>query len=572
MTMKYSGARPLAIGVLGLCLISAPVFSNARYLELNLNNSGLQNSLNPHKGYPLLETLRVIERAGKDKNIGGMVLNISGFSADRELVWELRAALENFKASGKKICAFISSADLDLYFLASAADTIVMDEQGTLALLGYAWGRGYARNALEKLGVGARELRYLEFKSAAETYTRNSISGADKIQYGAYLDDIFTVTRNTLMKARSWTEEEFNTIINNEYIYSPKAALERGLVDRTGRAGAVEEAVNALAGTGVTSFVLYGEASTALMGYKNRAYNSTRASVFAPRIAVITASGQTDLQRGMAARSLSRTIREVSERHSIKAIVIRINSPGGAADAADYIAEAIQYAKQRIPVVVSMGPVAASGGYWASMYASHITASPFTLTGSIGVIGNWFYDDGLNKKLGLTVDALKKGDHSDLSVGIIFPRRDLSAEEEARYRTFILDLYGDFTKKVAAGRNMDIETVEAAAQGRVYSGLGALDVGLIDSIGGLDDALRIARNLAEIPEKQKVRYEEYPKPRFIDRFMERFTAPFLTRENSAASSMVTGLLISEPLLEDLLYRISHNGQVMPILPLELTGE
>jgi protease-4 len=266
-------------------------------------------------------------------------------------------------------------------------------------------------------------------------------------------------------------------------------------------------------------------------------------------------------------------------------MVIRINSPGGSAEAADYIAEAIKIARERIPVVVSMGAVAASGGYWASMTASHIVASPVTLTGSIGVIGSWFYDNGLNDKLGLTVDAMRRGDHADLMTGLILPRRDLSPAEEARYREYIMDLYSGFTARVAANRNMDIEQVESVAQGRVFSGIAAFNSGLIDSIGGLDDAISIARNLARIPADDKVAYREFPKQRFMDKMLDRLmaigsfigkiitgnstttpAAPTVTAAATAAL-FITDLFLYEPLLEDIRYRIANNGKVMPILPL-----
>jgi len=149
------------------------------------------------------------------------------------------------------------------------------------------------------------------------------------------------------------------------------------------------------------------------------------------------------------------------------------------------------------------------------------------------------------------------------------PHRDLRPAEEARYRTYILDLYGDFTARVAANRNMDIGRVEAAAQGRVYSGLGALNAGLIDSIGGLDDAIRIARELAKIPDSRKTAYDEYPKQKFFDKMLDRM---FTSRASSGKPSvpaelLITDLFIPQPLLEDIRYRIAHNGRVMPILPL-----
>jgi len=322
-----------------------------------------------------------------------------------QAVWELRNSLEKFKAKGKKVCAFISNADLDLYCLATVADKIVMDDQGVLTLLGYAWGRGYVKHSLEKLGIGARELRYLKFKSAAETYTRDSISDADRTQYGEILDDIMGITRDAVTKARSWTNGEFDSIINNEFMFSARSALAKGLVDSSGRKEAVIEAVKKIS-------------------------DGKEAGYF---FAVINANGVTDMERGIAAWTLSKTIRELSERRRVRAIVVRINSSGGSAEAADYVAEAIKAAKERVPVVVSMGAVAASGGYWASMSASRIVATPVTLTGSIGVIASWFYDNGLNSKLGLSVDTMQRGAHADMTSGMILPRRDLKPEEEARH-------------------------------------------------------------------------------------------------------------------------------------------
>ncbi|MDR2480139.1 MAG: signal peptide peptidase SppA [Treponema sp.] len=554
-----------------LCLISSRLFAQNIYLELNLNNQAIHSRLRSFRPRSNLELFGVIERAGKNNRIRGIILNIAAYGAGREALWELRSALENFKAQGKKICAFISAADLDLYCLASVADKIVMDEQGTLALTGYAWGRGYVLHTLEKLGIGARELRYLEYKSAAETYTQDALSEADRRQYGEVLDDIFGLTRDTVMQARSWTREEFDSILNRDFLYSARSARDRGLVDYSGREEAVAQALKDIEGGEVKYFALYGDPASSLMESKVFYGAGKGGGLFSkpPVIAVVYANGVTDMERGMAARSLARIIRKVSEKNRVKAMVIRINSPGGSAEAADYINEAVKHAKKRIPVVVSMGAVAASGGYWASMNASHITATPYTLTGSIGVIGSWFYDNGLNSKLGFTMEAMQRGEHADLLTGMILPRRDLSPAEEARYKNYILDLYGDFTAKVAAGRNMDIEKVEAAAQGRVFSGSGALKAGLIDSTGGLAAAIRIARDLANIPLNKKVVYSEYPRPKFIDKVLEHLPiAAVNARGTESAAAFLAGLFLPASLLEDLCYRIAHNGQVMPILPLE----
>jgi protease-4 len=350
-------------------------------------------------------------------------------------------------------------------------------------------------------------------------------------------------------------------------------------VDRIGRDQAVADAIKDIEGD-AAAYAVYGDPATSLMGSRNPKYNPVRGSNpfrTQPEIAVIYAFGQTDMDRGMKARSLARSIRKASERRPVKAMVIRIDSPGGSPEAADYIAEAIRYAKRRIPVVVSMGSVAASGGYWASMYASRIVASPYTITGSIGIIASWFFDQGINEKLGLSVDFLARGDHADLLAGIVLPYagivlpyRDFSEDEERQYRQYILDLYRDFVIKVAAGRGMSIEAVEAVAQGRVLSGLDAKEAGLVDSIGGIMEAVRIARELAKIDENKKVIYNEYPKPAFFDNMLRRFG---LSRLSGMTGMGITGspLPTLSPALEDIRYRLSRNGEAMPILPMGQGG-
>jgi protease-4 len=358
------------------------------------------------------------------------------------------------------------------------------------------------------------------------------------------------------------------------------------LVDALGRREAVIETIKALEFGNVEESKKSGEVffistnpgiSLFSLNRKAPGYSSGRVrKIRAPEIAVVHARGNTDLDQGMGARNIAKTIRELAERYRVKALVVRIDSPGGSAVAADYIAEAIQEVKEEIPVVVSLGQVAASGGYWASMYASHITSSPYTLTGSIGVIGGWFFDKGLNAKLGLGIESLNRGEHADLLTGLILPKRDLCDDEEAQFRRTLLDLYGEFVRKAAKGRNKTTEDLESMAQGRVYSGLHAQQLGLIDSLGGYLDALDTAKKLAEIPASKKVLVREYPKPKFIETITARFFASSLTNmQQSIAPGLLAafapfGLEKNEELtrsLEDLQYRISKNGQAMPILPL-----
>ena len=540
------------------------------YVEVNLNEPIGNRFSTPRQP---LDIFRVIERAANDDNVIGIVLNIGSFSGSRTVLWELRSAIEEFKSGGKKVCAVITSADIDTYCLASAADKIVMDELGTLSMLGYAVGRGYIKNTLEKFGIGVRELRYFQYKSAMESYTRTSMSAADRSQYNDFLDDIFNLTRDTLKKARNWTDDDFDAIINRDFLFSAKSAQDRGLVDYVGGTSAVRLALNEMEGKFISNIALYGDSATSVIAGSST-YNPPKSGGLfqsPPIIAVIYATGQTDMERGMNIFALSKTIREQADKSRVKAIVIRINSPGGSAPAADYFAEAVRYAKSRKPVVVSMGEVAASGGYWAAMYANHITATPYTITGSIGVIGSWFYDNGLNAKIGMSMDKLQRGAHADLLTGFLVPYRDLTAQEEERFKTHIMELYNNFVVKAAVGRSMQVEKMEAAAQGRVYSGKRALDAGLVDSIGGLYDAVRAARELADLSETRKVKFEEYPKPKFFDKLMESLLMTTGVAHNKAAPSGAFAFFADMLLHDaDIRYRLEKNGHVMPILPLDFS--
>jgi protease-4 len=539
------------------------------------NNSGAYVEIALHgplsETYPyftnqpsLLGLLRVINKAARDPGVGGLLLTCSQFSAGREALWELRSALEDFKARGKHVIALTDNAGFDLYYLLSAADRIVLDPQGSIMIPGYAIGRSYFRNTLDKLGIGVRELRYLDYKSSAEMFTRSSLSDADREQYGAYLDSVYAIAKNAIMEGRRWTSEEFEERINNEFLYSARRAVERGIVDRIGRYEDAEDIIKDLEGRGVIRMTFNSVFNESFFGLDYHYYDDPDPLWGEPpHIAVVYASGQTDMDQGMEARSLAALIEDLSGRSNIKAIVLRVDSPGGSALAADYIAEAVKQAKERIPVVVSMASVAGSGGYWISMYGSSIFASPYTLTGSIGVIGTWFYDNGLGKLLGFDVDALQQGAHADLLTGFILPRRDLTEEEEARYKSYILDLYDDFIEKAAQGRGLSRTAVENAAQGRLYGGEDALKAGLVDRIGGLWDAVEKARELADIEDRELI-LEEYPKARLAETLRERLLPGLLPQVEMPGQSVALNAALKE-----LRFRLSRNGEVMPLMPLDV---
>jgi protease-4 len=237
-----------------------------------------------------------------------------------------------------------------------------------------------------------------------------------------------------------------------------------------------------------------------------------------PEIALVYAVGESAMDTGFKGRYTSRTLRKLGKEKNVKAIVLRADSPGGDALAADLIARQMKETSEDKPVIVTQGDVAGSGGYWISMYGDPIYSSPFTITGSIGVIGGWIWNDGLSDKTGLTSDHVQVGDHADLGFGITIPLlgaqipdRNLDTLEHARMERSIRGLYSEFTQKVADGRQLDQAFVDSVGQGRVWAGRRAIDVKLVDKIGGLEDALADARQRTGLTHRRHVKIGEYPK-------------------------------------------------------------
>ncbi len=562
--------------------IPVPAAGGPFYLEINLRGT-VADRENPFKsGRSLLGLITRIERAAENPLVSGIIVNTSGLKADRETLWELRQALKRFKETGRRVIVFVDDCGLSLYHFASVADRIVMDPLGHLTLEGFMSGRGYLKGTLEKLGIGFEELRYFQYKTAAETFSRDSLSEADRFQYGAYVTDLYGMVKQDLMAARSLSSETYESLVNDVFLLHAREARGRGLVDALGRWEEIQTVVDGLEGSKKTIIrdepVHAGTARLLLRAiFPGAGPRETPQDRWGepPRIAVVYAIGATDLDGGMMARRLASDIEEAARDHSVKAIVLRVDSPGGDGVAADYVAEAVRAAKKRKPVIVSMGAVAGSGGYWVSMYGDSVIASPITLTGSIGVIGAWIYDKGLDDKLGLSLDSVQMGKHADLSLGFLIPHRNLSPEEKERFKTMILDMYSDFVGKAAMGRGKTPEEIEKIAQGRIWSGLGAKEIGLVDSLGGLRDAIELAGRKAGIEPGRETVIVEYPT---VDIFASLSSAFFDTQARGLPPFAMGGLSVlgldnpSSPqgkAVEYLRYRLEHNGEPLPMLPMEI---
>jgi protease-4 len=465
--------------------------------------------------HKFMDIIRDIQDAGNDPRISAIALNLSSSRMLPEHAWEIRQELKKAQEKGKKVIVFIDYAEMTQYHLASIADEIVMDPQGMLYLEGYLMGNTFLRGTLDKLGLGIDEWRFFKYKSAAEVLSRKDFSEADREQRQAYVDDQYESVRNEVCQSRDITPAQFDDIIDNKVALMSSDAMELGLVDQLGRWSDLDKVMKSM----------MGKKKSPMPGDMLHDY----ADVYTdwgnpPHIAVVYGLGECAMDRGINARKLEKVFKRVQDDRNVKAVVFRVDSPGGDGMASDVVAEALRKCAEKKPIIVSQGQVAGSGGYWISMYGDTIVAGPNTITGSIGVIGLWIYDRGFTGKLGMTSDYVKRGEHADLGFGVYLPlfgqipARNLTEEEHAKMEALIKKFYAIFVEKVANGRSMDVSHVEQIAEGRFYSGIDGKDNGLVDEIGGLNRAIDIARAAAQIPADGFVKIDEIPENKGLFNF------------------------------------------------------
>ena len=526
------------------------------YVEMNLQGTmKYQRFMFFDHSNTLRNTLAAIEAARDDETVAGIAINTSGMSVNREMLWELREQLATFKSAGKKVIVFMDRPSMEAYHFATVADKIVLDPAGMVLLPGYMIGRTFLKGTLEKLGIGYDEWRFFTYKSAMEYLSRDSMSAADREQNKRYIDDLYALAKANICAGRKLTPERFDEIMNNEFMILPEDAISKGLVDTIGRWDDVKTMVERFEGR---KKVFIGPATLSRsQPPPDHKWGEP------PHIALIYAIGECAMDVGIKARTLVKYVEAAGNDPGIKAIIMRVDSPGGDAMASDYIAEAMKKAKKNKPVIVSQGYVAGSGGYWLSMYADTIVSAPSTITGSIGVIGGWMYNTGLKEKLGMTTDHVQIGNHADLGfgfalpfLGVGLPDRNFTAEERAAAEHALRSVYADFVKKVAEGRKATSDRIEPIARGRFYSGTEARGLGLVDVIGGLEDALRIAKQRANIDVNDEVAIVEMPDRGWFD-FRSLMPRPF------------QGSVVSvDPVIEQLTFRLQHNGEPMPLMPID----
>ncbi len=526
---------------------------NEDYLSLDLKGDVdyLKYVLFDTNNHRLYDVLSDIRSASRDPRIQAIAVNLSSVSVSPELAWEIQEALLEARHAHKLVFVFIDSAGMTLYHLASAANIIVMDPEGQLMLPGYILGRTYLKGTLEKLGLGFESWRYFKYKSFLENLTRDNMSPADSEQTQVYLDDWYISTRSEVCENRRFSHTKFDSIINQQVFLMPDTAIAAGLADTLARWPDMTGIMKKYTGKELKQ--------VAPNDLLPRAYPPSRWGKL-PQIALVYALGECEMDRGIRARWLGSVFDNLTDDDDVKAVVFRVDSPGGEGMASDVVAEALRKCSKKKPVVVSQGQVAASGGYWISMYGNEIIAGPNTVTGSIGVIGGWIYDKGLGKKLGMTSDFVKKGEHADLGFGIRLPytplhvpARNLTPEEQARVKAIIEAYYDNFVKKVSEGRGMSISQVRKLAQGRIYSGLRGNELGLVDKIGGMLTALAVARERAGLAPNEEVDIIEKPKYRGLFDFGLPLPPVATQMENDAVYQFIRTIT-------------EHPGEPLPLLP------
>ncbi len=453
-----------------------------------------------------LSLLQQIDEWASDPRVSRVVVNLSGFQASAANLWELRSQLAGLREQGKTVVIYFDRLGLPGYMLASVADELWMDPLGQLDLRGINFGRTYYKNALSKLGLGFEEWRFFKYKSAVESFSRTSFSDADREQWSELLHEFYDTMVEDIVLARGISREDFEGLVDAKGMILPSEAEELGLIDTVGDIHELNRsAVDAVARPGSDHHVaalgrLFGDETWAVEAWGE-----------VPRIALLYAIGPTEMDSGIEGRRLSKLIRKMREDPRVKAVVLRADSPGGDPLPSDLVARELRETAAVKPVIVSQGQVAGSGGYWISMYGQQILASPLTVTGSIGVISGHLYDDGIGEKVGMDYDHVQIGRSADLEsgptvplLGFQVPHRPSTEAERARVEEVIRDLYDDFVAKVAEGRSMSVEEVEAVAQGRIYGGRAGKDHGLVDEIGGLWQALLRAKEAAGLAPWERV--------------------------------------------------------------------
>ncbi len=474
----------------------------------------------------LNDILETLDRATDDPRIDGLFLDMETIPAGIATSQEIRNKLLEFKESGKFILSFANSYDQRGYYLASVADTIYMNPEGMVLLKGLHAQLMFFKGMFEKLDIDVQVVRgpNNKYKSAVEPLLLDKMSEANREQLEVLLNSVWGRFILALSESRGISVEELNGMADRLDLSTAEKALEMNIVDKLAYRDEVMQKLKEKTGKQEDDQLALVDFSKYMNDKQDKKTNVSK-----NRIAVVYAQGGIVQGRGgpdeIGAETISEAIRKARTNERVKAIVFRVNSGGGDALASEIIRREVEMAKAKMPVIVSMGDVAASGGYWISTNADYIFAQPTTITGSIGVFGVIPNFKGFfNNKLGITFDELETNENADF-INIFGPMSDYQLQ---KLNEAIVKIYNDFTQLVATTRNLDVAYVDSIARGRVWTGSDALELGLVDQMGGLEDAIAYAAEKAGLGEDYRL--SEYPeRKKFIEQLLEEMTSSMETR-------------------------------------------
>jgi len=485
--------------------------------------------LDDNKDVGLNDILADIKKAKTDNNIRGIFLDESYIESQQASVEEIRNALIDFKKSGKFIIAYAEVYTQSFYYLASVADKVYINPKGIFEFKGFSSQVTFLKGALDKLGIEAQIIKVGTYKSAVEPLFLTKMSDANRLQVTSYLGSLYDHFLTNIGKSRNISKDSLFNYANNLAIQFPEDALKYKLVDGLKYKDEILDELRARTGIEKKSTIPSIELKDYTKSDADKADDSNdKNSSSKNRIAIIYASGEINGGDGddntIGSERISKALRKARLDSKVKAVVLRVNSPGGSSLASDVIWREVMLTKKAKPIIVSMGDLAASGGYYISCAADSIIAEPNTITGSIGIFAILPNMQKLfNDKLGITFDGVTTGKYADL--GDI--SKPLSPDERAILQNQVNHGYDDFTKAVAAGRHKTQAYINSIGQGRVWTGEQAIKIGLVDRLGNITDAVASAAKMAKLSDYKLVEYPEQKS--ILDKFGSSFNVEMKTR-------------------------------------------
>ena len=492
---------------------SEPVVPAKAILKIDFNNpvtelgeedamAALQSlNFNSTKPIGILKAVKAIENAATDPAIKFIYLNLNSMNIGMANMEEVRNALEFAKQQGKGIVSYADNYSQGSYYLASVSDKVYLNSDGSAPIVGIGSSMMFFKDLLDKLGLQVQLIRHGKFKAAAEQFIASNISKENYQQNKEMIDSIWESWAEEICSSRGITIEEFNKLVDNLELFSAESMIEHGLVDELVSRDQMTSILCNL-------FDTTDDDNLKFVSLQTYAQAKVKPNIAAKdKIAVIYADGEITMaaQQGLTVKKFYPIIRQISKDSSIKAVVLRVNSPGGDAQAAEILNKELQLLRSSKPLIVSMGEYAASGGYWISAKSERIFADNTTLTGSIGVFSMAMnYGKGLKQHLHVNTANISSNTHSTMMNGV----DPLDAKEVAFMQGMVEDIYTKFTALVSEGRELPVEYVDEVGQGRVWTGADAFGNKLVDEIGGLTDAIQYAAACADLSD---YRIEEYPK-------------------------------------------------------------